>query len=139
MQKHVKKTKKNKMLLSSLLMFSIIFGIYSGQAYAGNISDTNYYFNYSGNGGDLGTEHREKQDFTSSYVYHKGNVGGYFSVRNNGRNYTYGAYHYYVGTWQSAYLPNIIKESELNRCQLYITPETHNATTIYGQWSPDSV
>lgn len=97
---------------------------------------TNYSFSYTGDGGDLYTAHRDKYDYTSSYVYHKGSVGAYIGVYN-GYN-SYGPL-YHVGAGQQRYLTNYIKENGLNSCRLRITPETHSPRTIYGQWSPDSV
>lgn len=135
-----KKVSMKNMVICSLFLVMVLSAFYAGDVLAvGNVKDTPYSFNYTGDGGDLYTPYRDKRDYTSAYAYNRGTVHGHFSVLNGFTNYTYGASHYRINVGQARYLPNLIKESGLNWCRLRITPATHSRTRIFGLWSPDSV
>ena len=104
----------------------------------GNITDRFYVYNSTG-GLWWQTPPEEKWDYTSCYVYHKGNIPAYFSVYSDTANFTYGADSYYIGVGRQYYIPNLVKESGKNNCYLLIKPANRNPATIYGYWSPDSI
>ena len=104
----------------------------------GNITDSFYVYESTGNTW-YQTEPRAKRDYTSCYVYHKGNIPAYFSVYSDNANFTYGAREYYVGVGEVRYIPNLVKESGKAECFLLIHPAENVPATIYGYWSPDSV
>lgn len=106
-------------------------------AFAGNIQYAYYGVNIGADGYVLATE--EKQDYTSSYIFHQGDRAVYVGVYSEGINYSANGSYYYVGVGMAAYLPNYVKENGRNDCYLWLIPSTAGACRLYGQWSPDSV
>lgn len=104
---------------------------------AGNTYDTEYDYNTGPNG--FATETRDKTDYTSAYVWHKGVYSANISVRSGGVNYSANGGSYFVSAGSSAYLPNYVKENGINNCYLYLTPSPALSCELFGQWSPDSV
>lgn len=139
-----------------LIMLSLILPVgMASEVMASNWTDTEYYKKYSGNGGDVWLDYRQKQDDSSAYIYHKGNVGVSVSVRVQGYNGIYsGANGMYGGgsylsapTGQGFYIVNMVAESfpsayaagNYKNITLTLSPNTHSACTLYGVWSPDSI
>lgn len=130
--------KRAKISFGALLGVVLVSGITQGVSAVGNITDR--FYAYNSTGGLWGqTAPEEKWDYTSCYVYHKGNIPAYFSVYSDTTNYTYGASSYYIGVGQQYYIPNLVKESGKLNCYLLIEPANSNPATIYGYWSPDSI
>lgn len=125
-------------LSGGILAGLMLIGGLSGTALAGNITDTFYV--YESTGGVWGqTEVREKQDATSVYVFHKGNFPAYFGVYSGSTNYTAGSPFAYAPMGVATYIPNMVKENNLNECFLVIQPANTAPATLYGYWSPDSI
>jgi hypothetical protein len=134
-KKQILKVKHGKKLIGVGLLGLMLMG--SMTAFAGNITDT-YYDGNCGAGG-FATITRSKDDYTSSYIYHKGERGANVSVYSGGVNYSANGGSYYVGAGTAAYLPNYVKESGRSNCYLWLTPSPSGSCRLYGQWSPDSV
>jgi hypothetical protein len=116
----------------------MILGVLSGTVMAGNTTDT--FYSYEASGGVWGqTEVRAKQDATSVYVFHKGNYPAYFGVYSGSTNYTVGSPFAYAPMGVATYIPNMVKENNLNECYLVIQPANTAPATLYGYWSPDSI
>lgn len=129
---------KSRAACLALLGLTLVGGAARIVSAAGNITDI--FYSYESKGGTwYQTPPAEKWDYTSCYVYHKGNIPAYFSVYSDNANLTYGATEYYVGVGQVKYIPNLVKESKKNTCYLLIHPANDSRATIYGYWSPDSV
>ncbi|SDG57525.1 DUF2712 domain-containing protein [Marvinbryantia formatexigens] len=127
----------------------------ASSATASNWTDTEYYKDYSGDGGDVYTEWRQKQDSSSVYICHQGSVDVFAAVLVSGYNGIYsgsnGMYGKgsYVGvpTGQGFYIINYVAESfksDYNKgnykyIRLALCPTTHNQCSLYGVWSPDSI
>lgn len=133
-KKKIFKVKHGKKLIGAGLLGLMLMG--SMTAFAGNTGDT-YYNQYCTSSGFF-TATRDKLDYTSSYIYHKGDRGAYVSVYSGGVNYSVNGGSY-VNAGASAYLPNYVKENGRNNCCLHLTPSPAGSCRLYGQWSPDSV
>lgn len=129
-------SKKSK-AISGLVLGLMMVGSLAGMVSAGNFQDT--YYDYNSGQYGFATDTRTKEDYTSSYIWHKGYDNAYVEVRSTGVNLSANGGHYYVSAGSSAYLPNYVKENGYNNCYLYITPASGSASRMYGQWSPDSV
>lgn len=128
-----KKKKAGLLLATAMLMGAMTTSVVT----AGNVRDEPYDFHCEAVGGSI--EPRDKDDDTSCYIYHKGYVPVWVQVRNGGVNYTANGGSYYANVGVPQYLPNYIKENNLDSCYLYLTPTTGNSSLLYGVWSPDSV
>ena len=130
-------SKKSK-AITGVVISLLMVGSIAGSVFAGNIKDTNYDYNSTKYG--FATDTREKKDYTSSYICHRGNVNAYVEVRSNGTNQTakQGGY-YHVMAGSSCYLDNYVKENGYSNCYLYITPATGESSRMHGKWSPDSI
>lgn len=111
--------------------------------HASNYQDKDYYVRYNGDGGDVYTTWEEKQDSTSVYIKHAGNVGVYASIRVAGYsgNFTWSGNYVSVPTGTGYYITNRVRET-FNKdvmIRLGLSPATHTSTTIHGVWSPDSI
>lgn len=126
-----KKCKAMTSLVLGLLMIGSMASVVSASA-----QDTFYDYNSSEYG--FATDTRPKEDYTSSYIWHKGNDNAYVEVRSKGINLSVGG-RFYVSAGSSAYLPNTVKENGHDSCYRYITPASGRFSQMYGQWSPDSV
>ena len=128
-----KRTKRIGMCVTTAML---TLGI-SGSVFAGNIQDTGYSYNSTKNG--FATATRPKEDATSAYINHAGNVAVNVQVRSSGTNYSANGKSYYIRVGTKAPLPNYVYENGKRNCYLYITPATGAASYLHGVWSPDSV
>ncbi|WP_071396583.1 DUF2712 domain-containing protein [Bacillus tuaregi] len=145
----MKKIKSLKMKLAvaglTCLMASSI-GMSSASA-AGNYKDTPFKFYYNGDGSDRFTDMREKRDYTSSYVHNYGSNYGYSVIVYGSKNYSSSGIGTYatagpiphVGVGEAKYLPNYVKERGYNYAQLGLMSDSHSASVMAGEWSPDSI
>lgn len=99
--------KKGRVIKGAVLSLMIVGMCAGGVSAAGNIQDTEYS-EYSTTG--IKTPTREKKDYTSSYIYHKGIVSVNASVYNRGINRSLNGSAYSVNVNQEKYLPNLVKE-----------------------------
>lgn len=129
-------SKKSK-AFTALALSLVMAGSLAGAVSAGNIEDTTYSYNSTGNG--FATATRDKTDYTSAYIYHKGVNSAMVQVRSSGINYSANGGSYFVAAGSSSYLPNYVKENGRGNCYLYITPSPALSCYMYGQWSPDSI
>ena len=134
-KKQILKVKHGKKLIGAGLLGLMLMG--SMTAFAGNITDT-YYDGNCGAGG-FATITRSKDDYTSSYIYHKGERGANVSVYSGGVNYSENGLFYPVAAGRSAYLQNYVKESGRNDCYLHIETLSGKPYFMSGRWSPDSI
>ena len=122
----------------------MILGVLSGTVMAGNTTDQpilsqKFYRSLQDPLVWGQTEVRAKQDATSVYVFHKGNYPAYFGVYSGSTNYTVGSPFAYAPMGVATYIPNMVKENNLNECYLVIQPANTAPATLYGYWSPDSI
>ena len=120
---------------------------------ANNHGDTMYMSAYNGDGGDVPTPSREKQDASYVYIKHMGNVGAKVAIRVEGypgKNYTgkngNGSYvdvplgkGYKITNYVAESFPTSYKNKNYKMIYLNLSPLTHSPTTMYGWWSPDSI
>ena len=130
-------TSKKSKATAGLVIGLLMVGSVAGAVSAGNISDTSYQYNSTGEG--FATVTRDKTDYTSAYIFHYGIDSANVQVRNGGVNYSANGGSYWVEAGSRAYLPNYVKENGLNNCYLYITPFSGESCYMYGVWSPDSI
>lgn len=108
--------------------------------------DIDYGINYTGDGGDLYTPWADKEDRTSHYIFHQGNI----DVRVNLIDSYYNSYsltpYQYAKCGSKYKMLNNLKESyefigyyAPVRCCLKLTPVNHSGAWIWGKWSPDSI
>ena len=62
-----------------------------------------------------------------------------FGVYSGSTNYTVGSPFAYAPMGVATYIPNMVKENNLNECYLVIQPANTAPATLYGYWSPDSI
>ncbi len=141
----------NKMF--ALMLAGVIaapFGM--GYVKANNHGDKPYTLYYNGNGGDVSTGKREKQDDSYVYIKHMGNVGARVSVRVSGYSGNYtgmngsGSYvsvplgkGYKIANYVAESFPSDYRRGNYKMIYLQLSPETHSSTTLHGWWSPDSI
>lgn len=147
--------RKRKIINSmfALMLAGIVaspFGMMNAKA--SNWTDTKYSLRYNGDGGDVSTGKRQKQDDSYVYIKHMGNVGAWVSVRVVGYSGNYtgmngsGSYvkaplgtGYKITNYVAESFPADYKNGRYKTIYLQLSPETHNPTTLYGWWSPDSI
>lgn len=135
-KKRLLKIKHGKKVVGVGLLGLMLLGSF-GNVFAGNTGDT--FYNYNSTSYGFATETRDKTDYTSAYIRHKGVNSANVQVRSEGINYSANGGSYYVAAGTSAYLPNYVKENGKNNCYLYLTPSPAISSTLYGQWSLDSI
>lgn len=144
---------KNKVTAGFLIVFmGVIIANVSVQCVeaAGNYTDTKYLIDYAGDGCDVMSPVRLKQDATSSYAKnqsthcaHRITVAGTHDYKNNtplsynNCNYYDGGYMVPIG--ESRYLPNLVYERGYEYAFLVIMPSLHEPCIVEGLWSPDSI
>lgn len=134
-KKQILKMKHSKKLVSIGLLGLMLLG--SMNTFAGNIADTYYQINCGPEG--FNTVARQKQDYTSAYIYHEGVDSAKVSVYSGGVNYSENGLFYPVAAGRSAYLQNYVKESGRNDCYLHIETLSGKPYFMSGRWSPDSI
>lgn len=128
--------KQGRVIKGTVVSLMIVGMCAEGASAVGNISDTEYSA-YSTNG--IYTNQREKRDYTSSYIYHKGNVGINVSVYSRGVNCSLNGSAYSVNVNEEKLIPNLVKEKGGVDCYLFLRQKASAAYTLYGLWSPDSI
>lgn len=128
-------------LLGLTLMMSVgMFNVMSGRAAAW---DTYYTIKYVGDGGDVYSNWRLKEDATSFYVLPRGNVTSLVNLRDStGRNCSYQPYYFMQQLGVPYFLYNDAFEHNGYSpiyVRLQLSPTVHTPTTLWGDWSPDSV
>ena len=104
-KKQILKMKHSKKLVSIGLLGLMLLG--SMNTFAGNIADTYYQINCGPEG--FNTAARQKQDYTSAYIYHEGVDSAKVSVYSGGVNYSENGLFYPLAAGRSAYLQNYVK------------------------------
>lgn len=149
-----KKTLNRVFALLVAAIFILPVGM-AGSAMASNWYDTEYYERYDGMGGDVWLPYRRKEDDSSVYICHQGDVNTLVSVRVQGQNGIYsgtsgmdgnGSY-VAAPTGQGFYIINYVAESfpaeyasrNYKYITLALTPSTHRPCYLHGVWSPDSI
>ncbi len=146
-----KKKIMNRMF--ALMLAGIVaspFGMISAKA--GNWSDSPYSLYYSGDGGDVATPKRQKQDSSYVYIKHMGDVGASASVRvagysgNYTKMYGNGSYvdvplgkGYKITNYVAESFPSDYRNGRYKMIYLQLMPVTHSPATLHGWWSPDSI
>lgn len=115
---------------------------------ANNWEDTAWEFHYNGDGSDVATEARNKEDNTYSYVRNdstvtinaacgakKGLVDGDAGVPMSA---TYTTSYYQVAAGQKKYFPNDAHKKGYATTFLITSSADHGAHYIHGYWSPDN-
>lgn len=129
-------------VLSLTMLFSPLQAIV-GQAAAW---DSEYAFKYNGNGGNVSTGYRYKEDDTSFYVFHKGDVNAFVNLMDEyNRNCSINKY-FKVESGREYFLYNdafenygLVPGKDTIRVRLLLSPEPHTPSYLHGLWSPDSV
>lgn len=143
---------KNRITFAFLILFvGVIMANFGTQyAQAKNYKDTKYYIQYAGDGCDVMTTVRPKEDASSAYAKntsthctHRISVAGTHSTRGNTpllyNNCSCNTGGYMVPIGESRYLPNWVHEWGYEYAFLVIMPTSHDPCTVQGLWSPDSV
>lgn len=128
--------KKSK-VISGLVLSLVLVGMIAGSVSAGDYQDSPYSYSVKQYG--VATETRAKDDYTSAYIWHKGDSPINVLVESCGINYSVNPSGYGIAPGDHTYLPNYVKENSQNTCYLFLTPMWSGWRTLYGQWSPDSV
>lgn len=144
---------KNKVTAGFLIVFMGVIianvGVQCVEA-AGNYTDTDYVFDYVGDGCDLGTAARLKMDATSAYAKnlsthctHRIAVAGTHSHKDNTplcyNDCSCNSAGYMVPIGEYRYLPNLVYERGYEYAFLVIMPTLHDPCQVKGKWSPDSI
>ncbi|MCX4269958.1 MAG: hypothetical protein OSJ62_15045 [Lachnospiraceae bacterium] len=115
---------------------------------ANNWEDTRWAFHYNGDGSDVATKARDKEDNTYSYVRNDSEVtinaacGAKEGI--NAGDYgipmaaTYTTWYYQVGSGERKYFPNDAHEEGYSATFLITSSADHNEHYIHGYWSPDN-
>jgi len=134
--------------LCALVAGAIIMGTLPNNfVRASNYNDTQYYFNYNGDGSDITTETRSKEDASATYVKVDTTSLG-ITVAAAGTN-TYSAYgpgiameyvagYYTVKPGYQKYMPNRIYQNGYTYAYLAMGSSNHRAGVLSGKWSPDN-
>ena len=137
-----------KMLVCSLMMAVIIPIAGTAANAAGNIQDSRVATRYSGDGGDITTNAREKDDYTSCYIYNDRSDYHFSFVNVCGTNQSRNVSQYYdcggnqdtsVAVGQSKYLINYVRERKYKNALLKVNPGPQRVQWVSFLWSPDSV
>lgn len=134
-KKQILKMKHSKKLVSIGLLGLMLLG--SMNTFAGNIADTYYQINCGPEG--FNTVPRQKQDYTSAYIYHEGVDSAKVSVYSGGVNYSVNGLYYPVAAGTEGRIPNYVKERGKDNCYLHIEPLSGKSSSMSGRWSPDSI
>ena len=144
MKKKFKNTLKTLVLMAMVSI--MVIGCFSS-TYAGNYHDTDYFIITRADGSDSIIPYvREKQDYTSSYIYNNKSECGVrvcvLGLNSASLNYwTDCSVKSYdpvaLGQWK--YLPNWVKERGYKYCTLKLTADYHRSLRLEGLWSPDSI
>lgn len=115
---------------------------------ANNWRDTEWTFDYNGDGSDVATEAREKEDNTYSYVRNDCNVTINASAKAKKglaagepgipMSATYSTKVYQVAGGQRKYFPNDAHRKGYETTFFVTSSADHGAHYIYGVWSPDN-
>ena len=122
-----------KKLFGAMAVLSLVMLFGPFQALVGQASavDSSYALPYSGDGGNVSTELRPKEDNTSFYVFHKGNLNARVSLRDeNSRNCSP---YYRVEIGKEYFFINDVKEHYGNidiQVQLLLSPELIRPTQL---------
>lgn len=144
---------KNKVTTGFLVLFAAVIIANIGVQYAeaaGNYTDTTYLIDYAGDGCDVMSPVRLKQDATSSYAKNQSThcphriwVAGTHSHKGNTpmsfNDCSCDSSGYMVPIGESRYLPNWVYEREYEYAFLVIMPILHDPCRVTGKWSPDSI
>lgn len=134
-KKQLLKIRRGRKLIGAGLLSLMLVGML-GNVHAS--SEDRWYEKYSGVNG-FATSTEKKEDYTSSYIWHQGNIAANVQVKSMGINYTANGGSYYIEVGRAAYLPNYVKENGQDTCYLYLTPSPATPANLHGYWSPDSV
>ncbi len=137
-----------KKLFGAMAALSLMMFLCQDQTIVGQAAawDSPYAFTYNGNGGNVSTSNRWKEDDSSFYVLHNGDVRAFVNlIDENGRNCSINKY-YKVQIGVPHFLYNDVFENydlvvgrDKMQVRLLLSPETHTRTNLHGLWSPDSV
>lgn len=143
---------KNKVTIGFIILFLgvVIANIGTQCAEAKNYKDAKYYFDYAGDGCDVATIARKKEDASSAYAKntsthctHRITVAGTHHLSGNtplsynNCNCVEGGYMVPVGEYR--YMTNMVNEWGYEYAFLVIMPTSHAPCTVQGLWSPDSI
>lgn len=113
----------------------------SAADYSGNWGNSSYSsFAYASNVSY--TDAREKLNYTSSWDECYGDAPHKVEVAATGWDWNVqfvGSPIYWFGPGTSSYLDNYVKENGYPRALLWFNNYNSYNTTIYGEWSPDSI
>ena len=141
---------KIKKGLALFICSIILVGSLGTGAMANNYLDATFSIYTDGSGGDWGVPSRQKTDATSAYIRntcsytYTASLWATTATTENQQYYGYikdcsvTSYRRIVAGY-AYYFPNYVYEWGYQFCAFQLSPETHDACTITGKWSPDSI
>ncbi len=115
---------------------------------ANNYRDTEWKFYYNGDGSDVATTARNKEDNTYSYVRNDSEVtinaacGANKNIKDKQDGIpmaaTYTTWYYQVGSGERKYFPNDAHKEGYSATFLITSSADHGEHYIHGYWSPDN-
>lgn len=144
--------KKGKGLIAFFAMACVV-SVLAGNVEAtsaNNWGDTYFEFNYNGDGSDVVTEAREKQDNTYTYVKSLSDCECRMNVAAQAKEglengdpgtpftYDYCTSWYQVSVGGRKYFPNNAHKLGYETTYLALSSTDHQAHYLHGKWSPDN-
>lgn len=146
-----KKSGKRLMAFYALVATLAVFGSSTATTLANNYKDTEFSFDYSGDGSDIAEIARTKEDNSYTYVNVSSKSTGTLSVAaaaktgiTNGKmgnafNFDYVTNRYAIKSGNRKYFPNAARKKGFSATYLVMASNDHLPHYYSGKWSPDNI